>query len=53
MSFMINLLTPVNYQVVVFGTIYAKSFLRKTPQRTTSPAETVQNGNSNNLRENP
>ncbi|AES88806.2 UDP-galactose transporter 1 [Medicago truncatula] len=39
--------------VVVFGTIYAKSFLRKTPQRTTSLEETVQNGNSNNLRENP
>lgn len=53
MNFMRSLLTPLNYQVIVFGAIYAKSFLRKAPEKTTS-VEHVQNGNgnSNNL-ENP
>ncbi|XP_006590996.1 UDP-galactose/UDP-glucose transporter 5B isoform X2 [Glycine max] len=49
---------PLSWQqwigaVIVFGAIYAKSFLRKAPEKTTS-VEHVQNGNgnSNNL-ENP
>ncbi|XP_019457926.1 PREDICTED: UDP-galactose/UDP-glucose transporter 5-like [Lupinus angustifolius] len=36
--------------VIVFGSLYAKSFWRKAPQKTTS---IVQNGESNNLKENP
>ncbi|KAG4974061.1 hypothetical protein JHK87_030882 [Glycine soja] len=50
---------PLSWQqwigaVIVFGAIYAKSFLRKAPEKTTS-VEHVQNGNgnSNNLKENP
>ncbi|WVZ03086.1 hypothetical protein V8G54_023892 [Vigna mungo] len=40
--------------VIVFGAIYSKSFLRKAPEKTTtSSVEHVQNGNSNNLKENP
>ncbi|XP_020214045.1 UDP-galactose/UDP-glucose transporter 5B [Cajanus cajan] len=40
--------------VIVFGAIYAKSFMRKAPEKTTSSVEqSVQNGNSNNLKENP
>ena len=53
MNSMRSLLTPLNYQVIVFGAIYAKSFLRKAPEKTTSSVEHVQNGNSNNLKENP
>lgn len=40
--------------VIVFGAIYAKSFMRKAPEKTASSVEqSVQNGNSNNLKENP
>jgi len=40
-------------QVIVFGSLYGKSFTRKAPQKTTSSAELVQNGDSNNLKDNP
>ncbi|XP_047174615.1 UDP-galactose/UDP-glucose transporter 5-like [Vigna umbellata] len=40
--------------VIVFGSLYGKSFTRKPPQKTTSSsAELVQNGDSNNLKHNP
>ncbi|KAK7272092.1 hypothetical protein RJT34_28485 [Clitoria ternatea] len=39
--------------VIVFGSLYSKSFLRKAPQKTTSTAAVVQNGDSNNLKDNP
>ncbi|ESW04108.1 hypothetical protein PHAVU_011G067700 [Phaseolus vulgaris] len=40
--------------VIVFGAIYSKSFFRKAPEKTTTTSvENVQNGNSNNLKENP
>ncbi|KAK7335752.1 hypothetical protein VNO80_27770 [Phaseolus coccineus] len=39
--------------VIVFGSLYGKSFTRKAPQKTTSSAELVQNGDSNNLKDNP
>ncbi|KAK7312500.1 hypothetical protein VNO77_36401 [Canavalia gladiata] len=39
--------------VIVFGAIYARSFLRKAPEKTTSSVELVQKGNPNNLKENP
>ncbi|KAL2328709.1 hypothetical protein Fmac_022136 [Flemingia macrophylla] len=38
---------------IVFGSIYAKSFMRKAPEKTTSSVEPVQNGNSNNFKVNP
>ncbi|KAI4334481.1 hypothetical protein L6164_019169 [Bauhinia variegata] len=38
--------------VVVFGSLYTKSFLRKAPQKTSS-SEPVQNGDSNNVKEIP
>jgi len=39
-------------QVIVFGSLYAKSFWKKAPQKTTSEAP-VQNEKSNDLKDNP
>ncbi|KAL5082467.1 hypothetical protein RYX36_010888 [Vicia faba] len=46
--------------VIVFGSLYGKSFWKKAPQKTTSPTSTststvelVQNEESNNLKDNP
>ncbi|KAE9587927.1 hypothetical protein Lal_00003238 [Lupinus albus] len=39
--------------VIVFGSLYAKSFWRKAPQKTTASVALVQNGDANNLKENP
>ncbi|XP_057449112.1 UDP-galactose/UDP-glucose transporter 5-like isoform X1 [Lotus japonicus] len=39
--------------VIVFGSIYVKSFMRKAPEKTTSSVEQVQNGISSNSKENP
>lgn len=39
--------------VIVFGSLYAKSFWKKAPQKTTSSVAPVQNENSNDLKDNP
>ncbi|KAK7261439.1 hypothetical protein RIF29_27750 [Crotalaria pallida] len=39
--------------VIVFGSLYAKTFWKKAPQKTTPSVALVNNGNSNNLKENP
>ncbi|KAL2332101.1 hypothetical protein Fmac_019682 [Flemingia macrophylla] len=39
--------------VIVFGSLYAKTFSRKAPRKTNPFEEPVQNGDSNNLKDNP
>ncbi|KAH1145490.1 hypothetical protein GLYMA_15G041700v4 [Glycine max] len=39
--------------VIVFGSLYGKSFSRKMPQKTTSSITLVQKGDPNNLKDNP
>jgi len=50
---MISIVIAVHYQVIVFGSLYGKSFSRKMPQKTTSSITLVQKGDPNNLKDNP
>lgn len=52
-NLVLNIVMASHCQVIVFGSLYAKSFWKKAPQKTTSSVAPVQNENSNDLKDNP